>query len=58
MAAGGLRIEVVTPFEHLRVTYEGDVCLLDDPSQMADPRKAFRENPMVACSVELDFRGV
>ncbi len=27
MAAGGLRIEVVTPFEHLRVTYEGDVCL-------------------------------
>lgn len=58
MRAGGLHIEVVSPFEHLRVTYEGDVCLLDEPGQMADPRRAFRENPMVACSVELDFCGV
>lgn len=58
MRAGGLHIEVVTPFEHLRVTYEGDVCLLDEPGQMADPRRAFRENPMVPCNVELDFRGV
>jgi hypothetical protein len=58
MDAGGLTIEVVTPFEHLRVTYEGTVCLLDDPGQMADPRRAFKDNPMVPCSIELDFRGV
>jgi hypothetical protein len=58
MDAGGLRIEVVTPFEHLRVTYEGEVCLLDDPLQMADPRRAFTENPMVPCTVDLDIRGV
>ena len=58
MDAGGLRIEVVTPFEHLRVTYEGQVCLLEDPRQMADPRQAFRDNPMVPCSVHLDFRGI
>lgn len=58
MAAGGLRIEMVTPFEHLRVTYEGDVCLLDEPGQMADPRRAFKQNPMVPCAVELDFRAV
>ena len=49
MDAGGLRIEVVTPFEHLRITYEGQVCLLDDPLQMADPRTALSENPMVDC---------
>jgi hypothetical protein len=58
MDAGGLRIEVVTPFEHLRLTYEGKVCLLDDPLQMADPRQAFADNPMVPCSVQLDFRGI
>ena len=58
MDAGGLRIEVVEPFEHLRVTYDGTVCLLDDPSSMADPRSAFRDNPIVACSVALDYRGV
>lgn len=58
MDAGGLRIDVHEPFKHLEVTYEGKVCLLDDPSDMADPRKAFRENPMVPCSVRLDYRGV
>ena len=58
MDAGGLRIDVVTPFEQLTVTYEGKVCLLDDPRQMADPRKAFAENPMVDCSVHLDVSGI
>ncbi len=58
MEAGGLSIEVVTPFEHLEVRYRGKVCLLDDPGQMADPRTAFRDNPWVECEVDLDFRGV
>ena len=58
MDAGGLKIEVVTPFEHLRLTYDGEVCLLEDPLQMANPRRAFADNPMVPCSVQLDFRGI
>lgn len=58
MAAGGLRIDVVQPFEQLRVTYEGALCLLEDPKEMADPRRAFTTNPMEPCSVALDFRGV
>ena len=58
MSAGGLTISVVEPFEHLTVEYSGRVCLLDDPSQMADPRTAFRNNPMVDCTVSLDYRGV
>ena len=41
MDAGGLSIEVVKPFEHLKVRYQGKVCLLDEPGQMADPRTAF-----------------
>jgi hypothetical protein len=58
MAAGGLRIDVVEPFERLRLTYDGDVVVLDEPGQMADPRRAFAENPRVPCQVELDITGV
>jgi hypothetical protein len=58
MSAGGLTISVVEPFEHLTVEYAGRVCLLEDPSDMADPRAAFRNNPMVDCTVSLDYRGV
>ena len=58
MRAGGLHIEVVVPFEHLKVTYRGQVLLLDDPSEMEDPGAAFRNNERVECSVDLDFYGV
>ncbi|GIU89381.1 MAG: hypothetical protein KatS3mg010_0480 [Acidimicrobiia bacterium] len=56
--AGGMRFEVVTPFEELRTTYAGKVTLLDDPLQMADPRSAFTENPWVDAHIELVHRGV
>ncbi len=58
MSAGGLTISVIEPFKHLRVTYAGRICLLDDPSEMADPRAAFANNPMVDATVALDYRGV
>jgi hypothetical protein len=56
--AGGLRIEVIEPFKRLRVTYSGKVCLMERPFDMADPSKAFRENPTLPCTVELDYEGV
>jgi hypothetical protein len=56
--AGGMRFEVITPFEALRTTYTGKVCILDEPLQMANPRKAFTENPWVECEVVLDHRGI
>jgi hypothetical protein len=58
MDAGGLSIEVVKPFEHLKVRFDGKVCLLDEPKEMADPRRAFADNPWVECLVDLDYRGV
>ncbi|HZZ89284.1 MAG TPA: hypothetical protein VFE13_13225 [Caulobacteraceae bacterium] len=58
MNAGGLKIEVVEPFKRLRLSYDGKICLLARPFEMADPSKAFRENPHVACKVELDYEGV
>src|SRR2546429_5401662 len=49
--AGGMKFEVIEPFKQLRVRYDGKVVLLDDPLQMADPKKAFTENPYAECSV-------
>jgi len=58
MNAGGLKIEVIEPFKRLRLTYEGKVCLMERPFEMAHPSKAFRENPQVDCKIELDYEGV
>ena len=58
MRAGGLTIDVVEPFQHLTVAYEGEVVLLDEPADMSDPRSAFRDNPHASCSVQLDVRGI
>ena len=35
--AGGLRFEVVAPYEEHHVTYDGKVCVLASPREMADP---------------------
>jgi hypothetical protein len=56
--AGGMRFEVVEPFEELRVSYRGKVVVLDEPEQMANPRRAFTENPWVDSVVELEYRGL
>lgn len=56
--AGGMRFEVVEPFKELRVSYSGSVVLLDDPMQLADPRKAFTTNPRGTCTANLTYRGI
>ncbi len=56
--SAGMRFEVIEPFEHLRVTYEGKLVMLDDPLAMTDPGAAFTENPHVPCTVELEYRRV
>jgi hypothetical protein len=56
--AGGTRFEVVTPFEELLTTYDGKLAMLTEPLQMANPRKAFTENPWVEARVQLTHRGI
>lgn len=55
MNAGGMRFEVVEPFARLKVTYDGKICLLERPLEMADPGTAFKNNPIVPCTVTLDY---
>ncbi len=56
--AGGIRFEVLEPFKRLDVTYTGKVVVLDDPLQMADPKRAFTDNPYAECEVRIQFSGV
>jgi hypothetical protein len=51
--AGGMRFETVEPLVRLRTTYEGSAVFLREPEQMADPGKAFRENPHRRVSIDL-----
>src|SRR5579884_3752182 len=56
--AGGVRFNVVRPFEELEASYEGKVLLLDDPLCMKDPRAAFTNNPTADARVSLTFTGL
>jgi len=58
LEAGGMRFQVIEPFKQLKVEFDGQVCLMKNPHQMADPKKAFSENPMVDCQVEIDYSSV
>lgn len=53
--AGGLKFEMLKPFEHHRVTYNGPNCVLRNPLEMAEPRQAFKSNRCAPTRLELDY---
>jgi hypothetical protein len=55
--AGGLSYEVVEPFRHVRMAYEGEVMVLDDPEALRDPEAMFKSARKVPASVRWDHRG-
>lgn len=58
MDAAGMRFEVLEPFKRLRVTYAGELLLMDDPHAMADPSAAFKRYPKRPATIALVFEGV
>ncbi len=58
MNAGGLRIDVIEPFKHLRVCYEVELLLKEQPLALADPGSAFKRFPKKPALIELEFEGV
>lgn len=58
MAAAGMCFEVIEPFRRLRVTYEGELLLMDEPRDMADPSAAFKRHPKRPARIDLEFTGV
>src|SRR5271168_4958834 len=45
--AGGQHWEILEPWRRTRVTYHGDMMILDDAWQLVNPKKAFAEAPRV-----------
>ena len=56
--AGGLRFEVLKPYEEHRITFDGKVCVLTNPREMSEPRDAFTQNPHVPCTIDLHLKNV
>ena len=56
--AGGLRFEVVEPYREHRVSYDGKLCVLAQPRDMADPKAAFESNPHEPCRIDLRYTAV
>ncbi|MCZ6783932.1 MAG: hypothetical protein O7G30_11560 [Proteobacteria bacterium] len=56
--AGGLRFEVLDPTQRLRTEYAGSLLELREPREMADPRKAFAENPVKTVRLDLEHDAV
>lgn len=57
-AAGGMRFDVVEPFKHLTVSYDGHAVFLARPLDLEDPRRAFTDNPHRPVSLALDWYGL
>ncbi|MEE4299989.1 MAG: hypothetical protein V2J24_11160 [Pseudomonadales bacterium] len=55
---GGMKFEVIEPFRKVRISYEGSLCVLENPIEMMDPGKAFKSNPVVKSRIEIDYEGV
>ncbi|MFQ5698032.1 MAG: hypothetical protein ACE5IL_07075 [Myxococcota bacterium] len=56
--AGGLRFDVLEPSQRLRTLYDGSAVELDEPRAMADPSRAFRENPRRRVRFDLEHDAV
>ena len=58
MDAGGMRFEIIEPLIKHRTTFEGGAVFLANPSQMADPSDAFRNNPKKRVTVDITHEAV
>ncbi|MBB5166383.1 hypothetical protein [Mycobacterium sp. AZCC_0083] len=52
----GLAVDIVEPFEHLRVTFDGTVNVLPDPAALIDPKQALSSTAVTNCTATLDLR--
>lgn len=56
--AAGLRFEVLEPFAEHRISYDGTCCILKQPLDLLDPRRAFAENPHAPVQIELRYEAL
>jgi hypothetical protein len=57
--AGGLRVEVVRPFQEVYVSYDGKLLLLEEPATtMMHPERWSAGSPVIDAEVRLTFSGI
>ena len=56
--AGGASVEILTPAERVRTRYQGKAVYLADPRAMAEPGRAFRDNPQQTLDIDLQHDAV
>lgn len=56
--AAGAEFKVTEPFKKQKVTYRGKILVLENPHEMVDPGKAFKNNPLEDCEIDLNFLGL
>lgn len=50
--AGGLSYQVIEPLKSVRMQYEGDLLIVDNPDDLREPQKLFAEGPRLPGRVE------
>ncbi len=56
--AGGLRVEIVRPFQEVDVSYDGKLLVLEDPAAMLHPERSPSEQPQLDAEVDLTFSAI
>ena len=56
--AGGAKVEVIVPGEHIRTSYDGSLLHMAQPRDMQEPGKAFKSNPFKKVELDLHHYGV
>jgi hypothetical protein len=56
--AGGLKFEVIKPYEEHQISYNGKLCILANPKEMAEPKEAFLNNPYAECELNLHLKNI
>ena len=56
LEAGGQRWQIDSPWNVTRVSYHGEMIVLDDAWRLVDPKQAFSESPRVNAAIELSTR--
>ena len=56
--AGGLKVDIIKPAEQVRTTFQGKVLYMQNPKDMHDPGKAFKNNPRAPLHIDLEHTAV